>query len=89
MLHEAKEDYKNLTNSELQTYQHMADINNKKYHTFCKPKKVSVYNAIIKERASTQSVEEVQDYRKKAKIAYENLSDSEVRAYEELADNMS
>ena len=50
--HKSKEDYKNLTSSELQTYQHMADnINkeNKKYHTLPKPHKVSAYDAMIGE----------------------------------------
>ena len=92
VLHKAKEDYKNLTSSELQTYQHIADNVNKeskKYHTLHKTNKVSVFHAMYKERTANRSVEEVANYWKKAKREYENLSDSEVRAYEELADNMS
>ena len=56
--HMAKEDYKNLTSSELQTYQHMADNVNKeskKYHALHKPKKVSVFHAMLKERTANRS----------------------------------
>ena len=92
VLHKAKEDYKNLTSSELQTYQHMADnINkeNKKYHALHKPNKISVYQAMVGERTANQSVEVVHDYKKKAKREFDNLTDTELRAYEELADIMS
>ena len=63
MLHKAKEDYKKLTSSELQTYQLMAD-NNKENNTLHKPRKVSVYLAMFKERAANRSVEQVADYQK-------------------------
>ena len=92
VLHKAKKDYKNLTSSELQTYQHMADnINkeNKKYHALHKPRKVSVYDVMFGERVANRSVEEVADYSKKAKREFDNLTDTEFRAYEELADRMS
>ena len=92
MLHKSQEDYKNLTSSELQTYQHMADnINkeNKKYHALHKPKKVSVYDVMFGERTTNRSVEVVHDYKKKAKREFDNLTDTELRAYEELADIMS
>ena len=92
MLHKSKEDYKNLTSSELQTYQHMADnINkeNKKYHALHKPRKISVFRAMVGERTANQSVEEVQDFWKKAKRGFDNLTDTELRDYDELADIMS
>ena len=88
-IHMAKEDYKNLTSSELQTYQHMADsINkeNKKNDTLHMSNKMSIYNAMFKERTANRSVEEVADYSKKVKREFENLTDAEVRRYEELAD---
>ena len=91
-IHMAKEDYKNLTSSELQTYQHMADnINkeNKKNDTLHISGKRSIYNAMFKERTANRSVEEVADYSKKVKREFENLTDAEVRRYEELADIMS
>ena len=92
VLHMAMDDYKNLTSSELQTYQHMADnVNkeNKKYHALHKPKKISVFNAMFGERTANRSMVEVQDYWKKAKRELDNLTDSEVRAYKELAVSMS
>ena len=92
MLHKSKEDYKNLTSSELQTYQHMADtINkeNKKYHALHKPRKISVFKAMFGERTANRSVEVVQDYFKKAKREFDNLTDTELKAYKELADIMS
>ena len=53
VLHKAKEDYKNLTSSELQTYQHMADNINKenknKNQYLHKPSKISVYKAMFGE----------------------------------------
>ena len=67
MLHKAKGDYKNLTSSELQTYQHMADKENEKYRTLHKLKKVSSWHAMLKELTTSLSVEEVADYRKIAK----------------------
>ena len=92
VIHMAKEDYKNLTSSELQIYQHMADnINkeNKKNDTLHKSHKMSVYNAMVKERTANRSVEEVADYSKKAKREFKNLTDAEVGRYEKLADSKS
>ena len=88
MLHKSKEDYKSLTSSELQTYQHMADNikENKKYHALHKPKKISVNDVMFRERTANRSVEVVQDYMKKAKREFDNLTE---RAYEELADIMN
>ena len=91
VLRKAKEDYKNLTSSELQTYQHMADnINkeNKKYQYLHKPSKISVYKAMFGERTANRSVEVVHDYFKKAKREFDNLTDTELIAYEELANGM-
>ena len=91
VLRKANEDYKNLTSSELQTYQHMADnINkeNKKYHALRKPKKISVFRAMFGERTANRSMVEVQDYWKKAKREFDNLTDTELRAYEQLEDGM-
>ena len=92
VMHMAKEDYRNLTSSELQTYQYMADnINkeNKKNDTLHISHKRSVYNAMVKERTANRSVEEVADYFKKAKRELENLTDAEARRYKELADSKS
>ena len=91
VLHKAKEDYKNLTSSELQTYQHIADnINkeNKKYHALHKPSKISVFKAMFGERTANRSMVEVQDYWKKAKREFDNLRYTEFIAYEQLADGM-
>ena len=91
VVHKANEDYKNLTSSELQTYQYMADnINkeNKKYHALHKPMKVSVFKAMFGERTANRSVEVVQDYLKKAKREFDNLTDTELIAYEQLADGI-
>ena len=91
VLHKSKVDYKNLTSSELQTYQHMADnINkeNKKYHTLHKPSTLSAYYAMLAERTANRPLEEVVDYPKKAKREFDNLTDTELIAYEELADSM-
>ena len=85
MLHKAKEDYKNLTSSELQAYQQMADNVNKENNTLRKPCKVSAYNAMLKERAATLGVDEGDNCKtKKAVIEYQNLTASEVKAHEEL-----
>ena len=91
VVHMAKEDYKNLTSSELQTYQHMADNINKenKKDTLHISNKRSIYNAMVKERTANRSVEEVADYCNKVKREFENLTDAEVSRYKELADIMS
>ena len=92
VLRKAKEDYKNLTSSELQTYQHMADNINKenknKNQYLHKPSKISVYKAMFVERTANRPLEEVIDYPKKAKRELDNLTDTELRAYEELANGM-
>ena len=92
VLQKAKEDYKNLTSSELQTYQHIADNINKeskKYHGLHKPSTVSVFSAMFGERTANRSMVEVQDYLKKAKREFDNLTDTELIAYEQLADGMN
>ena len=71
----------------------MADSINKenknKNQYLHKPNKVAVFIAMFGERTANRSVEVVQDYLKKAKREFDNLTDTELRAYEKLADSMS
>ena len=90
----AKEDYKNLTCSELQAYQKMAEtINGDKLKTqeklnkkLSNPRKITVYNIMTKDRALKLPKEQRQEYMlRNAASDYKNLTAQERQEYEKMA----
>ena len=90
----AKEDYKNLTSSELQAYLKMADtINEDKLMTeeklkkkLSNPTKLSVYSIMVKDRAAKLPKEQRQEYMlRNAGSDYKNLTAQERQEYEKMA----
>ena len=90
----AKEDYKNLTCSELQAYQKMADtINGDKLMTeekldkkLSNPTKITVYSIMKKDRAFKLPKEQRREYMlRNAASDYKNLTAQERQEYEKMA----
>ena len=81
----ACEDYKNLTSSELQSYQKIAENVEKDKHVG-KPHKIYVLSVTVKDRAAKLLKEQRWEYvLRNAASKYKNLTAQERREYEKIA----
>ena len=94
ILKKASEDYRNLTSSELQAYQKMADKINRDKHIakeklkkkLGKPQKLSVYSIMKKDRVAKLPKEQRWEYvLRNAASDYKNLTARERQEYEKMA----
>ena len=85
ILQKAHEDYKNLTSSELQAYQKMAEHFKKDKHVG-KPHKISVFSVMMKDLAAKLPKKQRQEYIiSNAASDYNNLTAQEREEYEKMA----